>query len=139
MQRSTGAATGWASPDNIGLSRKSIVIMEDPAYSGFDGSRAPGIWNAPLRHDGRRVGDFREVVQVTQETLIAGDAGKCADAQELCRESSGIVSTAGLLGPGSWLFDVQAHTLPFAIGSGATATQYKNEAGQLLYLRLPGS
>lgn len=137
--RSKGAATGWASPDNVGLSRKSIMIMEDPAYSGFDGSRAPGIWNAPLRHDGRRVGDFEEVVQLTQEQLIPGDAGKCVDAKGQCWESSGIVSTSGLLGPGTWLFDVQAHTLPFSVGSGASAIQYKNEAGQLLYLRLPGS
>jgi hypothetical protein len=137
--RSKGAAAGWASPDNLGLSRKSIMIMEDPAYSGFDGSRAPGVWNAPLRHDGRRVGEFQEVVELSQEKLIPGDAGKCVDAQGLCWESSGIVSTAGLLGPGTWLFDVQAHTLPFSVGSGASAVQYKNENGQLLYLRLPGS
>jgi hypothetical protein len=137
--RSKGAATGWASPDNVAISRHSIMVMEDPAYSGFDGSRAPGIWNAPLRHDGRRLGDFREVVELTQEKLIPGDAGKCVDANALCWESSGIVSTGGLLGPGTWLFDVQAHTLPFSVGTGASAIQYKNEAGQLLYLRLPGS
>jgi hypothetical protein len=137
--RSKGAATGWASPDNVGISRRSIMIMEDPAYSGFDGSRAPGIWNASLRSDGRRVGEFREVVQVTQETLIPGDGGKCVDSKGLCWETSGIVSTAGLLGPGTWLFDVQAHTLPFSAGTGADAKNYKNESGQLLYLRLPGS
>jgi hypothetical protein len=137
--RSKGPSTGWASPDNVGISRNSIMIMEDPAYSGFDGSRAPGIWNAPLLRDGRRVGEFREVVEVTQETLIPGDAGKCVDAKGQCWETSGIVSTARLLGPGSWLFDVQAHTLPFSQGTGASALQYKGESGQLLYLKLPGS
>jgi len=130
---------GWASPDNVGISRKSIMVMEDPAYSGYDGSRAPGIWNAPLRSDGRRVGAFREVVKVTQEELIPGDAGKCVDAAGLCWESSGIISTDKLLGPGTWLFDVQAHTLPFTVGTGADAKNYSKESGQLLFLRLPGS
>ena len=53
--------------------------------------------------------------------------------------SSGIISTDDLLGPGTWLFDVQAHTYPFTVGTGADAKQYSKESGQLLYLRVPGS
>jgi hypothetical protein len=34
---------------------------------------------------------------------------------------------------------VQAHTLPFTVGTGADARNYSKESGQLLYLRLPGS
>ena len=138
VSRSAGPKSGWSSPDNIALSRKSIMIMEDPANTQWDGSRAPGIWNASVSPRGR-VGRFTEVAQVTQESLIPGPGGKCIDASGLCWESSGIISTDDLIGPGTWLFDVQAHTLPFAVGSGADAKQYSKESGQLLYLRVPGS
>jgi hypothetical protein len=138
VARSSGAGSGWSSPDNVGISHKSIMIMEDPANSTFDGSRAPGIWNAPLFPRGR-LGAFQEVVELTQETLIPGPAGKCVDAQGLCWESSGIIGTEEELGPGTWLFDVQAHTLPFAVTKDGVTQNYGKESGQLLYLRLPGS
>jgi len=138
VARSAGPLSGWSSPDNVGISRRSIMIMEDPANTQWNGSRAPGIWNAPLYPRGR-VGTFQQVARVTQETLIPGAAGKCVDSSGLCWESSGIISTDDLLGPGTWLFDVQAHTLPFTVGTGADAKQYSKESGQLLYLRLPGS
>ena len=138
VARSAGPKSGWSSPDNIALSRKSIMIMEDPANTQWDGSRAPGIWNASLYPRGR-VGAFQEVAQVTQETLIPGAGGKCVDSAGLCWESSGIISTDDLVGPGTWLFDVQAHTLPFVVGTGPGAKQYSRGSGQLLYLRVPGS
>ncbi len=134
VERSKGAASGWASPDNIATSKNSIMVMEDPAYDGFDGSRPPAIWNARLLPQGR-VDGFRKVVELTQEELIPGPAGKCVDATGGCWESSGIISTADELGNGTWLFDVQAHTLPFSVGD----KRYGSEGGQLLYLRLPGS
>lgn len=138
VARSSGPASGWSSPDNIALSRRSIMLQEDPANLQWDGSRVPGIWNASLYPRGR-VGAFQEVARVTQETLIPGAPGKCVDAAGQCWETSGIISTDDLLGPGTWLFDVQAHTYPFAVGTGAEAKQYSRESGQLLYLRVPGS
>lgn len=139
LDRSQGAAAGWASPDNIAVSSKSIMVMEDPAYTGFDGSRAPAIWNARLMPKGK-LGGFTKVVELTQEQLIPGPAGKCVDATGGCWESSGIISGEGLVGPGTWLFDVQAHTLPFTVPN-ATGGQdtYAGESGQLLLLRQPGS
>ena len=139
MQRSTGAAAGWASPDNIATTRKSLMMQEDPAYSGFDGSRPPAIWNLRLAKDGRTVQPAVKVAQATQETLIPGPGGKCVDASGLCWETSGIINTSQWLGEGSWLFVVQAHTLPFTITKGGVTSQYGNEGGQLLVLRLPGS
>jgi hypothetical protein len=139
LQRSKGAATGWASPDNVAATHTSIMIMEDPAYSSFDGSRAPAIWNVKLAEDGRIAHVARKVVQVTQESLIPGPTGKCIDALAQCWETSGIISTADWLGEGTWLFVVQAHTLPFSVTKGGVTSQYPNEGGQLLYLRLPGS
>ena len=139
VKRSQGAATGWASPDNIATTRKSIMIMEDPAYSGFDGSRPPAIWNSRFIGGGKEVGEATKVVEVTQEQLVPGAAGKCVDALGQCWETSGIISTADWLGAGTWLFDVQAHTLPFNVTKNGVTSHYVNESGQLLYLRLPGS
>ncbi len=114
-------------------------MMEDPAYDGFDGSRAPAIWNFKLANDGRTVLPAVKVAQATQETLIPGAAGKCVDAAGTCWETSGIINTSFMLGEGSWLFVVQAHTLPFSITKNGTTDMYGNESGQLLLMRYPGS
>jgi hypothetical protein len=63
----------------------------------------------------------------------------CSDAAGTCWESSGIIDASDWLGEGTWLFDIQAHTLPFSYQDGATTVNLPNEGGQLLYLRLPGS
>jgi hypothetical protein len=139
LKRSTGAALGFASPDNVAATKRSLMVMEDPAYPGFDGSRAPAIWNFKLRRDGRELGTVTKVVQATQETLIPGPLGKCVDASNLCWETSGIISTERWLGEGSWLFVVQAHTLPFSVTKSGVTSKYPIEGGQLLYLRFPGS
>jgi len=139
MERSKGAASGWASPDNIATTQRSIMIQEDPAYDGFDGSRPPAIWNLKLVNDGKQAINPRKVVQATQETLIPGPGGKCVDAQGLCWEVTGIISTEKSMGLGSWLFAVQAHTLPFSVTTNGVTSQYPGENGQLLFLRLPGS
>lgn len=139
VKRSAGAASGWASPDNIAVGRKSLMLQEDPAYAGFDGSRAPAIWNLKFREGGRGVQATRKVVQATQETLIPGPAGKCVDASGLCWETSGIISTERMLGAGTWLFVVQAHTLPFSVTKDGVTRNYGNESGQLLFMKFPGS
>lgn len=139
VDRSQGAASGWASPDNIGLSKKSMMLQEDPAYTGFDGSRAPAVWNIKFSGNGHAVTQVRKVAQATQETLIPGNAGKCIDAAGQCWETSGIISADKWLGQGSWLFVVQAHTLPFSVTKNGVTSQYPNENGQLLFLRVPGT
>ena len=139
MLRSQGASTGFASPDNIATTARSIMIQEDPAYDGFDGTRAPAIWNLQLANDGRNAVQPRKVVQTTQETLIPGPAGQCIDALGQCWETSGIISTASTLGPETWLFVVQAHTLPWLSAANGGTSSYGNEGGQLLYLKVRGS
>jgi len=114
------AAGDWASPDNIAISRKSLMVQEDPAYAGFN--RAPRIWSFKLRGDGS-LGDAKAVVEITNPDCGTGT----------CWESSGIIDASSWLGEGTWLFDVQAHGLPVpSLGLGS-------EGGQLLYLRVPGS
>lgn len=122
VARSRGVAAGdWASPDNVAASENSLMVQEDPAYSGFN--RAPRIYQ--FRVTGSTLGAPRPVVELTNSD--------CNEPLGTCWESSGIISTEQWLGAGTWLFDVQAHTLP------VPSQNLPNEGGQLLYLRLPGS
>ncbi len=134
LARSRGVAAGdWASPDNIAVSRKSLMLQEDPAYSGFN--RPERIWNFKLRHGGT-LGKAEAVVELNTQQL---SGAPCNDALGTCWESSGIIDASEWLDEGTWLFDVQAHTLPFDYQDGATTVHVSREGGQLLYLRLPGS
>lgn len=134
LARSRGVAAGdWASPDNIEVSRKSLMLQEDPAYAGFN--RAERIWNFKLKQGGR-LGEVRAVVELENQKFTGNI---CSDAAGTCWESSGIIDASEWLGEGTWLFDVQAHTLPFTYQDGATTVTVGSEGGQLLYLRLPGS
>ena len=134
LARSRGVEAGdWASPDNISASRKSLMLQEDPAYSGFN--RPERVWNFKLGQGGE-LGNATAVVELNTQQL-AGAA--CNDALGTCWESSGIIDASEWLGNGTWVFDVQAHTLPFSYQDGATTVNVSREGGQLLYLRLPGS
>ena len=134
LARSRGVAAGdSASPDNIAAGRESLMLLEDPAYSGFN--RAERIWNFRFRDDGA-LGKARAVAELTTEQLTGH---LCSDAAGTCWESSGIIDVSDWLGEGTWLFDVQAHTLPFSYQDGASTVNVTKEGGQLLYLRLPGS
>jgi glycerophosphoryl diester phosphodiesterase len=134
LARSRGVAAGdWASPDNIEVSRKSLMLQEDPAYGGFN--RAERVWNFQLKHGGG-LAEARAVVELENQKFTGR---VCSDAAGTCWESSGIIDASEWLGEGTWLFDVQAHTLPFSYQDGTTTVNLPNEGGQLLYLRLPGS
>ncbi len=123
LQRSRGAGLDWASPDNIASGKNSLMVMEDPAYSGF--ARAPRIWNFRTNATGGFVDRGTAVVEAAN--------ADCVDALGTCWETSGIIDASAWLGAGAWLFDVQAHTLP------VPTLELRNEGGQLLVLRLPGS
>jgi hypothetical protein len=123
LQRSRGADLDWASPDNIAIGKKSVMVQEDPAYPGF--ARAPRIYQFRTTERGALIGRGRPVVEL--------DNAGCVEAAGTCWESSGIIDASAWFGAGTWLFDVQAHTLP--VPSQGLA----NEGGQLLLLRLPGS
>lgn len=134
LARSRGVEAGdWASPDNIALSGRSLMLQEDPAYAGFN--RPERIWNFQLRRDGA-LGRPRAVVELETRKLTGNT---CSDADGTCWESSGIIDASAWLGAGTWLFDVQAHTLPFSYRDGTNEVRLTREGGQLLYLRLPGS
>ena len=134
LTRSRGVAAGdWASPDNIAVSEQSLMLQEDPAYAEFN--RPEKIWNFKIQGNGT-LGAPVAVAELETEKYTGV---VCSDAAHTCWESSGIIDASRWLGDGTWLFDVQAHTLPFSYQDGDTRVDVGSEGGQLLYLRLPGS
>jgi hypothetical protein len=134
LARSRGVAAGdWASPDNIAVGEHSLMLNEDPAYAGFN--RPERIWNFKFRQDGT-LGPALAVAELENQKFTGNI---CSDAAGTCWESSGVIDASRWLGAGTWLFDIQAHTLPFTYLNGQTTVEVPSEGGQLLYLRLPGS
>ncbi len=134
LARSRGVAAGdWASPDNIAVGRQSLMLQEDPAYAEFN--RPERIWNFQIHGDGT-LGAPVAVAELETEKFTGV---VCADAAHACWGSSGIIDASSWLGEGTWVFAVQAHTLPFSYQDGDTRVEVSAEGGQLLYLKLPGS
>jgi hypothetical protein len=134
LARSRGVAAGdWASPDNIAVGAHSLMLNEDPAYAGFN--RPERMWNFKFRQDGT-LGPARAVAELENEKFTGN---VCSDAAGTCWETSGVIDASRWLGEGTWLFDIQAHTLPFTYLNGQTTVEVPAEGGQLLYLQLPGS
>lgn len=123
LQRSTGWQTEWASPDNIAVGRNSLMVNEDPAIPSF--ARAPRIYQFGFDRRGRLSSRGRAVVELENPD--------CVEALGTCWESSGIIDASAWMGPGAWLFDTQAHSLP------VPALNLPRENGQLLFLRIRGS
>jgi hypothetical protein len=122
MARSSGPAAGWASPDNVAASLRSLMVQEDPAHPAW--ARAPRIWRF-TRAANAQVIDPKPVAELLNP--------ECVFSAGSCWESSGIVDASAWMGEGSWLFDVQAHSRP------EPRLGLAREAGQLLRLRVPGS
>ncbi|MEO8294614.1 MAG: alkaline phosphatase PhoX [Gemmatimonadota bacterium] len=123
LERSQGWQSEWASPDNIAASTTSLMVQEDPAVPTF--ARAPRIYQFGISRNGRLTSRGQAVVELPNSN--------CVDAQGTCWESSGIINASAWMGPGSWLFDVQAHSL------AAPYLNLPKENGQLLFLRIRGS
>lgn len=122
LARSQGPASGWASPDNVATSARSLMVQEDPTHPAW--ARAPQIWRFPLGTSGAP--GAPQAVAVLQNA-------DCSYAASNCWESSGIVDASAWLGQGTWLFDVQAHGRP------EPRLGLTRESAQLLVLTVPGS
>ena len=134
LARSRGVEAGdWASPDNIAVGAHSLMVQEDPAYAGFN--RPERMWNFKFREDGQ-LGQARAVAELETEKFTGNI---CSEPAGTCWETSGVIDASPWLGEGTWLFDVQAHTLPFTYEGTSGPVEISKEGGQLLYLRLPGS
>jgi hypothetical protein len=100
-------------PDNLGISANSLMVQEDTS-SGHNAR--------VLRYD-----------------LATGDWSVVAAVNELGWESSGIIDASEFYGPGTWLLDVQAHSIFVEGPTLIDGINYKTEGGQLILLRVDGS
>jgi len=99
-------------PDNIGMSDHSLMLQEDTSS---------------------------QVSRILRYNLDTGAWSVVAAVNNQAWESSGIVDASDFYGPGTWLLDVQAHTINVEGPTLIDGIFYKTEGGQLLLLSLPGS
>ena len=107
-------------PDNLDTSKTSFMITEDiidanrlNATSPYNLTQNAQILKVDLANS-TDISPLAYVNQIEDKAAAHGDW-----------ESSGILEVSKYFGDGSWLVDVQAHTI--------------DEGGQLLLLRVPGS
>ncbi len=107
---SIDAYVPFVSPDNVGTSRRSLMVQEDT-----DNAK---IWRLDLR---------------------SGNWSVVATVNDPDGESSGIVDASAWFGPGSWLLDVQGHGANVAEELQPDGTLLKLESGQLMLMKIRGS
>lgn len=121
-------------PDNIDTSTNSLMIQEDP---GSHNRYTARVWRYDFGSASRSVA--ATVDQSADPAALAG-----------AWESSGIVDASSIYGPGTWLLNVQAHTLwiesevrivtdPTRTPPATGPITFKREGGQLVLLTVPGS
>jgi Alkaline phosphatase PhoX len=133
-------------PDNIETTPNGLLVTEDPGSSQQYpvGSTDPDATTARLW-----LVPFSGTPQVVAKVDQSADGGPTdvdgrAPGNQGAWESSGIVDASAAFGPGTYLIDVQAHTLWVEKapgddnnGDGQPDFTYKREGGQLALLRIP--
>ncbi len=119
-------------PDNIDInSLGQMIILEDPNFPEHNGGNAVGdaFWASRGNRDSSvflydlRTGDLARIAQIDRAgNTPAGDNAGTKGSWE----SSGVIDVSAIFGPGTWLLDVQAHTI---LNSN---NQVGREGGQLL-------
>lgn len=123
-------------PDNVETTRTALLITEDPgSHNQYNPGQGP---NSRLWRYNLSTAVQTPVAMVNQSQDPAARAGAW--------EVSGIVDASSIWGRGSFLVDVQAHTLwvqtapgPDLVAPPGPDWTYKREGGQLLALRIPGT
>jgi hypothetical protein len=124
--------------DNLETTASSLLIQEDPgSHNQFTPDDPIGVAARIWRYD-LTTGSLEVVAEVDQ----AGDPLANLGAWE----SSGIVDVSAFFGPGTFLVDVQAHTVFVETAPGPDMLPpegpdwlYKREGGQLLLLTIEGA
>ena len=126
-------------PDNIDTSAAgSLMIQEDPgSHNGFNAG-FPNATNARIWRYDLATGALSVVAEVDQSLMPLSPKGNW--------ESSGIVDVSTVFGPGTWLLNIQAHSLfvetevrTVTIGTASGPVTFKREGGQLILLTIPDS
>jgi hypothetical protein len=141
-------------PDNVETTATGLLVTEDPGSSQqftaaqqvSDAARATTarLWWVPFAP-----GAAPQVVVKIDQGADGGptDVDGRAAGNWGAWETSGIVDASAAFGPGSYLIDVQAHTLwvqkapgedTFIDANSDPDFTYKREGGQLLLLKIPG-
>ncbi len=125
---------GFVAPDNVEVNRHGeLAIQEDPGHDlrALGLQRDASIWIYDITHRKlRRVAEINRTPAV-RHALAADPANRdeAKDNRPGLWESSGIVDAEAILGRGSWLCDVQAHSLRIAPSDETV------QGGQILWLR----
>lgn len=106
-------------PDNLDTSLNSIMVQEDHNdYNRFEATTPYNITNnAKIIKIDLQTNEFTPVAYVNQDEDENAKHGEW--------ESSGIIDASEYFGQGTWILDVQAHSI--------------NEGGQLLFMNIPNS
>jgi hypothetical protein len=126
-------------PDNVGVSANSLMITEDPGSHNNYNVGTPGAPTARVWRYDFATGALSVAASVDQSADPAARLGSW--------EATGVIDVSTIFGPGTWLVNVQAHTLyvesetrTVTLPSGASGpVLFKREGGQLLLLTVPGS
>jgi hypothetical protein len=152
-----GNAASPHQPDNVETTANSLLFTEDPS-SGNQFTIGTGttarLWRYALAGPG--AGTLEVIARVDQsQDESTGDVDPTPAQKWGAWESTGVVDASSVFGPGTFLINVQAHSLwvdsapgPDRYGDpfGATPNTpdgqpdwiYKREGGQLLLLHIPG-
>ena len=122
------------SPDNIGVSKDYIMVQEDAAGQGASVMRAKArdasIWRLEIKNNYKatRVGEVHPPGTVPAAGSV-NPPSFSNSSNTGAWESSGIMDTATIFGPDTWLFDLQAH------GPALAPPTRTDQDGQLLLMQ----
>ncbi len=108
---------GIVSPDNIDINRHGeLMLLEDPGYnlaSDLGLTRDSSIWVYNLRSAKlERIAEIdREAARAHALAADPGNSSRVSSDTPGGWEASGIIDAEAWLGRGSWILDVQAHSL----------------------------
>ncbi|MDP9482901.1 MAG: PhoX family protein [Chloroflexota bacterium] len=143
-----GVAAVMHQPDNLETTKRSLLITEDPSsanqFAVDDPNGTPArIWRYDFKSKSLTV--VAKLVHTEDEGLTDKDPAT-SKGRWGSWEASGIVDVSKWFGRGTFLVDVQAHSLFVEIGDGPdliapTGPDWlrKREGGQLLLIRIPGA
>jgi hypothetical protein len=140
-------------PDNVESTPNGILVTEDPgssqqfpAGSPLPNATTARLWHVPLA--GTSGAGIPSVVLKIVQSADGGptDVDGRPNGNWGAWETSGIVDAASAFGPGTFLLNIQAHTLWVEKAPGDDNNNdgqpdftYKREGGQLVLLHIPGA
>ena len=126
-------------PDNVSASANSLMITEDPGSHNNYNVGTPGAPTARVWRYDFATGSLSVAAAVDQSADPAARLGSW--------EAAGVIDVSSVFGPGTWLINVQAHSLYVetetrivTLPNGTSGpVLFKREGGQMLLLTVPGS